>query len=555
MRNRVRGRNSKKKNFKVNKIWIIVIVVLLLIILGVFAFLSIKNKKKIKEAEQNQEHLEEVQKIQEKEEIKFSKTKGDKFVKIDDTIAYIDSLNGNYLYIFNLKDSTGIKVNTPKELNKIYFDGKYIYGMPHHYQGKGIYRIDLEGNVTQIYEGEVIQLWLTDDKIYFVQQDGFDEINQIPEGDLCIMDKDGKNITTVIQNTRNYFKIQNDKIYYSDRETKGLYSADLNGENKKELAQGRITITSITDKYIIYVDFAEQETYHVLYLDDNTNHKIGRFGSSFVSGEQGYLLTRKFLDGNETKNLANQIDIEDKFSIFKIDVENKKEEQVFKSDMGIPFLIYAYKDKVYLREQGVVRVDFEKQSVEENIPSGYYIDGYCYQFKTDNSKVSEISIYNLETLGEQKVIPAYDGIAEQNYDVSNSGNVNNTANSTVTNTISFNNNQNSNISTQNNANSNSKKAISEGKAIQIWEKERKNFGKNNNIIDYENYKILLSSEKTTGRANSLFTQKDNAPVISDGPAREIWKLVTSDSKDGLQILEVYIDCYTGKVIGGWITGD
>ena len=50
--------------------------------------------------------------------------------------------------------------------------------MPNHYTGQGIYKIDLQGNVKQIYEGESLQLWLTEDKIYFVKQNGFSVVRE-----------------------------------------------------------------------------------------------------------------------------------------------------------------------------------------------------------------------------------------------------------------------------------------------------------------------------------------------------------------------------------------
>ena len=84
----------------------------------------------------------------------------------------------------------------------MYFDGEYIYYMPHHYHGKGIYRVDLQGQAKQIYSGECVQLWIEDNSIYFTKQEGFDEINQTPQGDLCRMEKDGSNITCLLYTSR-----------------------------------------------------------------------------------------------------------------------------------------------------------------------------------------------------------------------------------------------------------------------------------------------------------------------------------------------------------------
>ena len=415
MRRGVRERNNlnnRKKKILNKKILVIVIITLIIALVGLSYGLNKtengsvqKVDKKVEESmeeniEENQE-TEENQKTQEKEETKYSMTKGNKFVKIDNTIAYIDSINGNNLYIFNIEDGSAIAVNTPQELWKIYFDGENIYGVPNHYSGKGIYKIDLQGKVTQIYEGESAQLWLTDDKIYFVKQNGFDEINQTPQGDLCSMDKYGNNITTIIPNVKNYFNILNEKIYYTDGETRDLYVADINGENKEELAQGRTLIAGLNEKYIIYIDYEDGEKYHVLYLDDKTNHEVGRFGSCYVTENEGYILTRKLVDENNN--------IENEFSVFQIDSNNKEEKQMFKSNMVLPYLTYVYENKAYIEEQDVIRADLENGDVEEDMPNGYYLDGYCYEFITynDNNKINEIGIYNLETMEEQKIQPTY----------------------------------------------------------------------------------------------------------------------------------------------------
>ena len=541
MRNGVRSRNNKNKNSRKNEIIIIImIIILFLIALGIFAYEN--RNQKLEETQKTEQN--EIQEQQEKEEVKHSMTSGDDFVKIDNIIAYLNPLEVNYLNIFNMETGEAIIVDTPKALSKIYFDGENIYGVPNHYTGQGIYKIDLQGNVTQIYEGESAQLWLTEDKIYFVKQDGFDQINQIPQGDLCSMDKNGENITTIIPNTRNYFKIQNDKIYYSNMETKALYVANLNGENIQELAQGRITISEVTDEYIIYLDYADSETYHILYLDDMTNHEVGRFGNCYIRQNEGYLFTRKLTDG--TGNIENE------FSIFRIDTESKEEKQIYKYKVGVPYLVYVYQNKAYIRNQELERIDLETGNIEGTVKSGYYLDGYCYELVKNDNLVSEIWIYNLETLEEQKVTLSY--VKTINYNVENSGttnqeNIQNTANNNIE--------QENNNSKYNwtNESTEGKTEITKEQAIEIWKSEINNLGKNNNIINYRDYTVLLNIQKATQRPNSLFMQNDNSNPVMANFTREVWQLETGETKDALQTLVVYIDCYTGEIIGGRITGD
>ena len=543
MRSGVRGRNNKNKKTKKIKIIVsIIVIVLVLIALGIFAYIN--RNQNIEQPQQTEQ--KDIQEPQEKEEVTYSMTNGDDFVKIDNIIAYLNPLDVNYLNIYNIETGEAIVVETPKALSKIYFDGENIYGVPNHYTGQGIYKIDLQGNVKQIYEGESLQLWLTEDKIYFVKQNGFDQINQIPQGDLCLMDKDGGNITTIIPNTRNYFKIKQDKIYYSNMETKGLYVADLNGENSKELAKGRITISAVTNDYIIYLDFADEEKYHVLYLSDMTNHEVGRFGNCYIRQDEAYLFTRK-LTGEDNN-------VENKLSIFKIDSKNKEEKQIYTYKSGLSYLTYVYQNKAYIDDVEMQRVDLESGEIEGTVKTGYYLDGYCYELTRKDDLITDIWIYNLETLEEKNITLSY--MKTVNYSNKNSGTTNQVNNQNTVNTSNTQENSNSKYNWINES-TEGKTAITEEQAINIWKKEISNLGKNNNIINYEDYTKLLSIQKSTQRPNSLFMQTDNSnPVMADF-TREVWQLETveAETKGALQTLFVYIDCYTGKIVGGRIAGD
>ncbi len=127
---------------------------------------------------------EEILKI----EKEYSMKNGDRFVKIGNTMVYVDF--DKDIYLVNLENKTSqILCKLEDGVQHVYFDGEYIYCMPYYYMGKGIYKIDLSGNIEKIYSGASLQLWLTNEEIYFIDQIGFDDINQIPQGNLCKMDK------------------------------------------------------------------------------------------------------------------------------------------------------------------------------------------------------------------------------------------------------------------------------------------------------------------------------------------------------------------------------
>ena len=66
---------------------------------------------------------------------------------------------------------------------------------------------------------------------------------------------------------------------------------------------------------------------------------------------------------------------------------------------------------------------------------------------------------------------------------------------------------------------------------------------------------MLNISQTDVKPNTQFTQTDILPTRQSSELRKVWKIETSDSQDGLQMLDVYIDIYTGKIIGGRIYGD
>lgn len=99
-----------------------------------------------------------------------------------------------------------------------------------------------------------------------------------------------------------------------------------------------------------------------------------------------------------------------------------------------------------------------------------------------------------------------------------------------------------------------KTPITKEQAIQIWKSSIGNLSQNN-IIDYENYTYLIFVKESTQKPNNLLTKKSNAALQLADFSRKVWELETSDSPDPMQSLTIYIDQYTGKIIGGYIHGD
>ena len=319
---------------------------------------------------------------------------GSSFAKIGNIIIYNNSTDNIFKYDCNEK-KLDLLYTMEDGVNKLYFDGEYVYAMPNYYRGKGIYRIDLQGNAEKIYEGASIQLWLTSDKIYFTDQIGYDRINGTPQGNLCVMNKDSSNKQTIIENVKNYFKIHNNTIYYTDLTSRSIYSANIDGTNKKELAQGRTYISNVDDNCLTYIDFADNEAYRVIYLNTNENHKLGMFGNDVFSANGNYVLTRKGTDGNN---------IETEFSLYKINPQNNTEEIVWKAHGGFERLEYIDDEFAYFTSgQSTYKVNL-KTGEETDLPKRYYyfLNGYGYTFTQEDGEITSLEVCNLKTMEIKK---------------------------------------------------------------------------------------------------------------------------------------------------------
>ena len=71
------------------------------------------------------------------------------------------------------------------------------------------------------------------------------------------------------------------------------------------------------------------------------------------------------------------------------------------------YLMYVYQNKAYIQDLEMQRVDLESGEIEGTVKTGYYLDGYCYELVKNDNLVTDIWIYNLETLEEKNVTLSY----------------------------------------------------------------------------------------------------------------------------------------------------
>lgn len=329
-----------------------------------------------------------IEQINNEEEKEISMHVGGTFCKIENQIVFYEDVNKS-IYLYNINDNKTSKIATLENgANKIYFDGENIYYIPSYYRGKGIYKIDLQGTITKISENSSLQLWITDNEIYFVKQIGYDEINGNPQGTLCTMDKDGNSIVELAESVKNYFYLQNDKIYYTTQDRK-MYVINKDGTNQEELVQGRKFVIDTAEKYILYIDYANQEAKHILNLETKEDSVIGYFGTSKNYQGKKYLNARKRFDDGS---------LETEFTLFEIQEDGIIKEIGNFADFGTD-LKYILNGKAYLsnQQEGTYIINLEngqKENADNYDGCRYYMGGYGY--KIDDSNLEDIKIERIE---------------------------------------------------------------------------------------------------------------------------------------------------------------
>ena len=347
-----------------------------------------ENYIEIEEDKNMTQEKEDINVINEQEEKVQSMQKGGKFCKIGNQIIFYED-ESKIIYLCNLEENkTKQIIKLEYDINKMYFDGENIYYIPYYYMDKGIYKVDLQGNIQKIYEGASLQLLITEDEIYFIKQIGYDDLNQNPQGNICKMNKHGGEIVEIAQNVKNYFYLKNDKIYYTNQDRK-MYCINKDGSEPKELTQGRKFVIDVSNKYLIYIDYSSQEAKHILNLETTEDIIIGYFGQIKKFQGKTFLNIRRRLDDGS---------IEDEYTLFEITKNGKAKEIGKIANFGTD-LKYISNGKAYLynQQQGAYTINFEdnkKENAENYNKCRYFLGGYAY--KIDNTNLEDIKIERIE---------------------------------------------------------------------------------------------------------------------------------------------------------------
>lgn len=374
----------------------LIIAGIIILLIVAFQFTKLIIKENVESVKFDNENSEEIVSYEDNIEFEkeYSMQEGDRFVKVGDTIIFSTFFDKCiYKYDLNSKELTNL-CELEDGILHLYFDGEYIYCMPYYYMGKGIYKIDLSGNIEKIYSGASLQLWITDNEIYFIDQIGFDDINQLPQGNICKMDKNGNNKQIIIENARGNFTLYNNKFYYIDNNSRGVFCANIDGTESKELAKGRNSITAVTDEYVCFIDFSDNQRQKVVYLDNNEIVVTGMFGNVQKYNNKTYTYSRKVIGKDNVEN---------EYTMYKL--ENRNIEEIFKSEDFMPYLAYIYEDYAYIRESNdMFRVNLKDNSREKiNCVYSFFIGDKAYSVNENDGKTSDIRIYDLKENKEEKI--------------------------------------------------------------------------------------------------------------------------------------------------------
>ena len=378
-------------NEKRGNILLIVILVILMIVAIAIVLINpnkVDNTAEINKIEENEnsessitENQNTIKQINEQEEKIVSMQENDRFCKIGDKIVLYDVYSNN-LYYYDLSSGESKKLlSKDNTISRIYFDGEYVYYLPQHYSGKGIYKIDLEGNSKKIYEDESTQLLVTENEIYFVKQNGWDEINANPQGTICVMDKEGNNVKEIAQSVKNYFYMNNDRK---------MYAINKDGTNQEELTQGRRFVLSVSDKYLTYIDYGSQEAKHILNLETKEDSLIGYFGEVRKYQGRTFINVRTRLEDGALTDEYTLFEVKDDSNIVEIGKVADFVTDLKYITNNKAYVFNKQEDKTY-----IINTDTkEKQETVDYNNCRFYLGGYGYKINTENP--DEIKIEKLE---------------------------------------------------------------------------------------------------------------------------------------------------------------
>ena len=114
--------------------------------------------------------------------------------------------------------------------------------------------------------------------------------------------KDGTEKQTFTPDLLNYsmfFVVADNKVYYTDNNTRNICQVDLNGENRKVISTDQTLLINISNDYIYYVNESDGNKVYRVSVDGTVREKVFDKSSEFISIVGDFLVITTVEDGSE----------------------------------------------------------------------------------------------------------------------------------------------------------------------------------------------------------------------------------------------------------------
>lgn len=197
-----------------------------------------------------------------------------------------------------------------------------------------------------------------------------DKIYYSDEVALWVMNKDGSQVTKIVDDNVTNIQIQDDMIYYIKQETSEIYKIQKDGTKKKKISNDKVYSINLYKNKIYFMD-----RYNKLYITsmslDGKNKKVIKevvANDMMVYDDYIYYVTR---DGNLGK--------------VKIDGSNSRllETDVMQFDVSKSGIYYIYDPRKIERPKGLYRIDFQgnnKIKLIDDTPYNFNASGNLIYF-------------------------------------------------------------------------------------------------------------------------------------------------------------------------------
>ena len=199
------------------------------------------------------------------------------------------------------------------------------------------------------------------------------------------MDKNGNNNVQIANSIKNYFYIQGDKIYYTTQ-TRQMYQINLDGTNPVLLADGRKFPLGIQGKYLIYIDYANQEMTNLYNTETAEDKSIG------IAGNVKQFLGKTYITVATTSD-----NLEQTYTIKQLNEETGETEDIYTSkEIGTNIAFINEKQIYYVKQDGTIGIiNRETQQEEQNEEiknAQYFISNKAYKFDNQTAKLEVIDL-------------------------------------------------------------------------------------------------------------------------------------------------------------------